>query len=554
MSPNENNDPSALPEEQVQRVEQRAPEDNASEETQPQAEAEAPLDVEHVPDPSKPEKRAARIPLTGSPRFVTSELPTEYVENPQVTSGPKENPNVEVTSDFNLVPPSPFVVQEGIGIPATTHMFFLPEQGDELDQRMLALSRQTSLETPQGQAWISSLMVANAITAQLGMTQTPALHRDGSQWRQALKTESGTFGFTAPSYGEEKIPLVDGVRARIRVRALMGQGGVITIPLVRSGFCITLYAPSESALYELYRRFNDEKISYGRSTSGMIFSNEQVYMNSWLLEFCLDHVYDSTVKYADTSELRKLIDALDMPILFAGMARLMYPRGFNYVRSVGTAEGIEHTQMVQGKLDIAKLLWIDNNYLSAKQRTHMSNRTRSVYTAENLKEYQSEFVLSQGREVKLTDNISIILKAPCADDYISDGDRWIEGLVSMVDEAFTTTRPTEAERNAVINRHASMAQMMRYASFVHAVRFDGADHTHAEAIENSLRVLSEEKSFVEIFDRELKQFIADSTASMIAIPVVTGEDLTGNHPRFPNLIPLDVVTVFFTLLAQKLQR
>ncbi len=517
-----------------------------------QPEAEVPLPME--PAAGAKQNRPARVIMTASKEFATAELPEEEVVNAVVTQGPVDNPNVLQQNDHNTIPTSPYTVQESIGIPAKTHMFFLPEQGEKFDERIMALTKRSSLDTVQGYGWNASLMVANALTAQTGMTQTPAIHRDGSAWRQTLETEAGAYGFTSPNYGEEKVPLADGQRARIRIRALMGNGGVITVPMVKSGFWLTMYAPTDSAWYELFRRFNDDKVSYGRSTTGMIFSNEQVYMNSWLLEFCLDHISDATVKYADINELRQLIDALDLPVMFAGMARLMYPRGFNYVRSIGTAEGIDGMRMIQGKLDIAKLLWIDNNYLSPKQRTHMSNRVRSTTTLEQLTNYRNDFVLSQGREIKFSDKISLVLKSPSAENYITDGDRWIEGIVTMVDETFTTTRPTEVERNKVILRHANMAQMMRYASFVSVVRFDGADHVHPEAIENSLRTLSEEPGFVEIFDKELKRFISDSTASMIAIPETAGHDNEQNHPRFPNLIPLDVVTVFFTLLAQKQQK
>lgn len=515
--------------------------------------AEASVDLpEEVVETAKP--RTARLPMTASSTFATAALPEEEVPQDNLSQGPVDNPNVVQNNNHNLVPTEPYTVQESVGIPAKTHMFFLPEQGEEFDKRLMGLTKRTSIESVQGIGWNASLMVANALTAQAGMTQTPALHREGSTWRQFLETEAGSFGFSSPKYGEEKTPLADGKRARIRVRALMGNGGVITVPLVRSGFWMTMYAPTDSAWYELFRRFNDDKISYGRATTGMIFSNEQVYMNSWLLEFCLDHVYDTTVKFADVNELRTMIDALDLPVLFAGMARLMYPRGFNYVRSIGTAEGIADMRMIQGKLDIAKLLWIDNNFLSPKQRTHMANRARSTVGEEQLANYRSEFVLSQGREVKFSENISLVFKAPNAENYITDGDRWIEGIIAMVDETFTTSRPTDAERNKVILRHAQMAQMMRYASFVSAARFDGADHTHPEAIENVLRTLSEEPEFVELFDKEIKRFIADSTASMIAIPETAGHDNENHHPRFPNLIPLDVVTVFFTLLAQKQQK
>lgn len=541
---------SSLEEEQVSHpVREAIPptqEDNPVEKEEPIA-----LPEESATQASSAKK--PRVPLLSADRYTTVALPDESVPINPETHGPAENPNVHVTSAHDVTPPFLFIATPESVQDFNKNMFFLPEQSKELDARISAVARPSAMETLQGRAWTTALEAGHVFSAQVGMVQSPAQWRENSKWEQFVRTEANAFGFTTPSFGEENTPLVDGQRARIRVRALMGNGGVITIPMVRSGFWITLHAPTETAWYELHRRFNDDKIKYGRETAGMIFSNEQVYMNSWLLEFCLDHVYDASVKYSDPEQLRPLINAMDLPILFAGMARLAYPRGFDYVRSITTTEGIQNTQLIKGKLDIAKLLWVDNNYLTAKQKAHMANRTRATATLESLQAYANEFALSGGREVKFKEGLSLVLKTPSADKCVEDGDLWITEITTMVDETFTTARPTVEERNRLISKHASMARMIRYRSWVSSVCFDGAEHTHPDAITQSLITLSEDDGYVEHFEKEIKRFISDATVSMIAIPDTTGLS-ADNHERFPSLLPLDVVTVFFTLLAQRMSQ
>lgn len=471
----------------------------------------------------------------------------------QATSeGPSDNKHVYYGRDHDVEPPRGFSFKESVGLPIDTHLFLLSEQGKEVDNRIRALATPAVLSSMQGRAWNNVNMVAASLSAQQDMVQHTAQLRENSSWNQYLENEGSKHAFFSPKLDTDKIPLTDPVNARIRVRSLMGVGGVIAVPLFHSGFWIMLNAPSDSALYELNRRFNEEKISLGRMTQGLIFSNEQVYMNSWLLEFCLDHCYDATLKFADRDELRKHIKYTDLPILFTGLARLIWPNGYKYIRSVNTKEGITGSQMVEGKLDLAKLLFVDNPFFTTWQKTHMANRTRATTKPEDLERYLSEFPFAAGRRVEMNEYISITLQVPNVEDAINDGDRWVSGLVQMVDETFTTTRPTPEKRNEIIVNHAAMQEMLRYGSWVKSVTFDEVEHTNREVIESTLQSLSESENFRAKFDQEVKKFIQDTTGAMIAIPEYNGK--VSELPRFPHLIPLDVVTVFFTLLMQKIAR
>lgn len=498
----------------------------------------------------KPQKEVF-VAITTDGKDGLEEIDVNQVAPENMATGPAQNSNVHFDRDYSLEQPKPFTVLPNIGLPMNSHLFFLSEQGKDVDLRLRTMVSRGQLESTAGATWNAATMIASSLTSQYGMVQTPMQDRQGAEIKQYMENEGQKHAFFSPKLDPNNSAINDPSEVRIRVRTLMGIGGVISIPLFHSGFWIMLSAPSDSAMYELNRRFNEEKVTLGRMTQGLIFSNEQVYMNSWLLEFCLEHIYDATVKFADKEELRRLISVLDLPILFTGLARLIWPNGYRYVRSITTKAGIEGSNLVEGKLDLAKLLWVDNTYFNSWQKNHMANRTRATVTAEDLKRYTKEFVLTE-RTIEMNENISIVLKVPSAEDSINDGDRWVAGLVQMVDETFTTTRPTPEKRNEVISRHAAMQEMMRYCSWVSKVVFDGRDHDSRESVEAVLQALSEDATMREKFDKEVRKFIADSTGSIIAIPEYNGEE-TG-VARWPRLIPLDVVTVFFTLLVQKIAK
>lgn len=497
-------------------------------------------------------KKPSYVALTSDGLNGLEEVDVNPVVGVDVTAGPQDNPRVNYTRNYDVEPPRGFVFSHDNPVPIETHLFLLSEQGAEVDKRIRSTATRSLLESTQGRVWNSANMVAASLSAQQDMVQYDSQKRETSQWHQYLEHEGAKHGFFSPKIETDKLPLNDPINARIRVRSLMGVGGVIAVPLFHSGFWIMLNAPSESALYELNRRFNDEKVSLGRMTQGLIFSNEQVYMNSWLLEFCLDHCYDATLKFADRDELRKHIKFTDLPVLFTGLARLIWPNGYRYIRAINTKDGITNSRMVEGKLDLAKLLFVDNPFFSTWQKNHMANRTRGTVTAEDLARYQSEFPFAAGRYVEMNSSIGLTLQVPNVEDAINDGDRWVAGLVQMVDETFTTTRPTPEKRNEIISTHAAMQEMLRYSSWVKSVTFDEIEHTNREVIESTLMSLSEEQVFREKFDQEVKKFIQDTTGALIAIPEYDGT--VSELPRFPHLIPLDVVTVFFTLLMQKIAR
>jgi hypothetical protein len=244
---------------------------------------------------------------------------------------------------------------------------------------------------------------------------------------------------------------------------------------------------------------------------------------------------------------------LDLPILIWGLACAIWPKGFQYARSVVTGEnGLEPT-IVTGLIDVSKLLWIDNSAFSERQKAHLSNRQQGQTTNDMLELYRSQFVSNAGGEIILNDGqIKINLKVPSVKDYIDSTHAWIDDLTNIVDMAFTTDRTDHESRSNSMMNHANLSRMRQYGHWVRSIVMSDVEYSEPEEIANMLAIMSEDKDVRDKYFDEIDAFINKSTVAVIGIPETSGK--TTKLPAFPRIIPIDVVGTFFNLLMYRLSR
>ena len=493
----------------------------------------------------QPKERPVMVGQTVAAATVVS--PTDSLDG--ITTGPVENKNVTLTMEYTTPPVDLHDRKDLTG--ANEVMFFFAERSKAVDERIRAFVSPSTIRTGRGADWNESIVAAASRSAYLDNRLESTTRREGANFQQYLETESAKLGFAAPKIAESGAAGYTGEKAVMRVRAIMGLGGIVSVPLWHSGFWITLQAPTESSLIELYRRLQEEKIELGRETFGLVFSNEQSYINSWLLDFCMEHIYETSVRVDSNQELRPLIKIQDLNILFWGMACLIWPRGFDYVRSLTTKEGIENTQTISAKINLGKLMWVDNASFDDKARNHMARRQRGKMTVDQVKEYQRSFIpsLAEGRRVAIKEGLDVIIASTDVDNYIADGENWIAGIVQTVDSTFTQAAPNQEERNRMISTHARASRLRNYGAWIKSIVIDNFENESRMEITQILDVLSVDEDATKLLEGEITKFIDDSTRALIAIPETSGKEM--GLPRFPHLIPVDVVNTFFTLLAQR---
>lgn len=402
-------------------------------------------------------------------------------------------------------------------------------------------------ETASGEEWIARIRNSGLSRLYKGYLNG-TVERPEAAFRQTVPSEKGNLAAGGVTFNDSINGKLTGERAVLRVRSLLGLGSVAMIPLWHSGFWITLKAPTEAAMLELNRRLTEEKIQLGRASYGLAYANNSVFFAGWLIDFAISHVYDTSLKADIAEDIRSKISQLDVPIIIWGLACSIWPTGFPYARAV-LDQNNEPNKVIKEKINIGKILWVDTASLTPWQISHMAQKHGNNMTQDSLERYRNEFVRGKGRVVKLTDNLSITLRVPNINQYLVSGQKWVNNIVAMVDRAFAM-HPNDGIRDTYITDQGRATNMRQYAHFIESLEVAGDKIDDVDTLEQTVDMLSSDDKIREIYFASMKTFIEDSTMAVVAIPVTENAEVS-DLPRFPHLLPIDVMSVFFILLVQK---
>lgn len=440
----------------------------------------------------------------------------------------------------------------------------LPSDFDE--QTRIALEKAPNIDmidSNEGREWASIISEGLENTTNAEVFVETLQDENASFNQQVTHNNIPMFG-AVPKLRPIENQNLKGERSVIRMLSHLGLGTLFQVPLWHTGMWITFKPPSEAEIIEINRVIQGDKIKLGRYTYGLAFSNITSYTIDRLIEFALNHVYETTLKNEEVpiGSLRNLIASQDIPSLLWGFVCTMYPRGFNYVRSCVTdPEKCNHK--TKETLNVFKLQWTNENALTDWQKTHMSKRQPNSKDLASVNRYKEELSVIQKRKIIINegrdDSIDIVIKSPNIAEYVDSGHRWIGDIVETVNKALSA-EARDIERNEIITRHGQASAMRQYSHWVDSIEIGSNVIDDLESIEKNLNVLSANDEIRTQFITEVVDYINKSTVSVIGIPVfdcpVCGSEQSGNInlPHHTNVIPLDVIQVFFALLTQRLER
>lgn len=390
---------------------------------------------------------------------------------------------------------------------------------------------------------------------------TDALYRDGSLWKQAMTGPGGELlGAGKPGFAEGVEPggRLVGPQAMMRVQGLLGMGTIARIPLWHSGLWVSFKAPTESDLLQLDRLIANEKITLGRVSNGKVFANTSVFTNSALVNFALQHVYETTYKQVPIDELKTKILITDIPQLLWGLLTTIYPNGYPYKQPCITDPSV-CTHVVEELLDIKKLSWCDDRRLNHWQREFMTQRTKKWTDAELTRYREEHDYTSKFGTVELHEGMNMLLKVPTIAEYEESGFAWVNAIVEQVDTTFGGQLRGE-ERNRYITEQGTATALRQYAHWVDKlIMTDGSGVVDDSAtIADLLGVLTSHEQASIAFFKGVETFINNTTISLIGFPKfdcpACGKEQTSEERKHPHLIVLDVGNVFFTLQGQRLEK
>ena len=369
--------------------------------------------------------------------------------------------------------------------------------------------------------------------------------------------------------------IVSGEAAVMKVKARLGLGSIMPIPLWHTGGWITLKAPSNAAIFELNRRIAQEKITLGRMTNGMVFSNTGIYIQSYLINFVLAHVYDTTLGTKDPEELKKIILSTDLPSLVWGMVCTMYPDGYE-LREPCVAQITKCNHISSGKVNIARLRVVDTSKLTEAQLKHMSRRN-GTHSETEIETYQEAFTYRNQRfEIEGADGMGLELSVPTLADYEQVGFNWVDSVVNMVDAAFRVPLKGDA-RNTYITEQGRLAALRQFSHWIKTIDLDADSEdtdmvVDRETIDSICSEFSADETIRTSVLNGIGKFIEESTIAVIGYPNTEcpscglrygdhveeakekgGTDTIVRGEHIPEFIPLDLTTTFFTLCEQRIQ-
>lgn len=507
-----------------------------------------PMDRKSVVQEMPPEVEKASAPATSVTQTTQAEPPATVTRPLQEAEPPPPEPpapNYEIkhadwtSSEISLDPNKEVVI-----LPSATGKV-LAEKFDNLPKIQLAKGSQSSRWAEVTGASLLTLPPEEGLVATMADKK--------ADWQQSIGSEVGELLAGQPKVRANSESNYTLAQARLLVRKELNLGTVFTLPLWHSGFWITLRSPSHGDLLELYQRITQDKVSLGRSTYGLLFSSTQVYTRKHLLDFIIEHAYETSANVKDIESIRPLIKMADLSLLEWGLACSTYPSGFQYRRACACdPEKCHH--IVEAKLNLQRLHWTNRTKLTDLQIKHMTKRQRGSTSLESIGLYETQFNNGQPRLVTLTPNLKVELKMPSAVDFIESGTRWADNIEETYGRAVTFTETT---RDSYLADQARATMLRQYGHCVSSVHYGDAVFSDRTSIEDLLNDIGEDDKARTTFCSEIAKYLDDSIMSTIAIPgykcpSCKGEQPTAMDDGRKGLIPLDVAQTFFDLLVQRL--
>lgn len=512
---------------------------------------EAPKVVHEAQPYSPPATEAAAPEVTpAAPALPEAPAGVDEAKFDQDFNFPAPQPNNNATLSIDYSKP---IAAEGwdelavtIALPADTNARTL-NYGQTQPNTQLA-------DGEQGEKW--------GETVELGMASgsyhdnlLPAAQRAGADYQQRVMYGDKPLSIAAPRIKDDEGPLLSGERGMLRINALLGRGAIIQVPLWHSGFWITLKNPEETELLDTFDRIIDNKIVFGRNSNGLAFANHAVVDNEAVLDLAMRCLYETSVAGLNSiSKIRSMIKAPDIHMVAWALACAMYPRGFQFERSILDPKGVA-TVVVRENLNVGACLWVDKNSLDEWQIAHMAKRSTGSMSEEMVKQYTQHFVRGATKTLALNDTLALTLAVPSVEDYITAGRLWVDELTAAVTEAFTQDLDLR-QRNAMIWDRARATSMRQYVHWVESIDVQGQEQKmiDREWLTKTIASLSSDNEIRNKYYELMKTFINDSTVALIGVPQVHPQEADQVKPRFENIIPIDPISVFFSLLSQKIQQ
>lgn len=439
-----------------------------------------------------------------------------------------------------------------------------PVPRDELSDQLRQAGKDpnVNLSTPEFSSWKASM--EEAVSAYTPGSMYQDRFRDPqSLFAQGVKRGDGSLA----SISRPKFKVADGElkgeAAILQVSKSLGLGDTLTIPLPHSGIVVTIKPPNERALIDFYNTLFREKIYLGRASAGLTLTNMSAYLNNRLFNFMLEHVHSLNYKDIDKKDLGNYLLIHDYHILAWGFAATQYPNGFEYQRPCSSNVG-KCTHIERGLINMLKLLWIDNTQLTDLQKQVLLDYRPNQLDVNQYNKYIADHGRVRPRTCTLSNGMIVHLKVPTFNEHISDGMGWVSRINEDIGRLITDEDSEARERSELLAQYVNASILRQFSHFVDYIEQSEAEGggviRHRETINKVLELLSSDDKIRPELTQLILKYKSDTTIGLIGIPSYNcpackaEQNTTPVNESFVDVIPLDVMYNFFTLLTLRMSK
>lgn len=467
--------------------------------------------------------------------------------DPQNVEVPKQAKNWESKTDLMSPAPSEEEMKkfQGILVP------LLPDSASRINDDMETTKMGEVDVNEDAVNWYQTLLNGFRSVPAHGVFED-ALADPNAQWRNALSYAGQNINVGRPKFTNRgRGAKMSSERLNLSVKARLGLGSPVQVPLVGSGFYATVKPLEEYDIIGLWRTIIAEPIKLGRATHGLMFANNSVFTAKAVVEAWLASLVETTVNDLPKENLVDHITVNDLPLIALSTANSIYPNGFPMSRAVFTEDTKLPKEEISQIIDLRKVLFMNAKMFKEEQLSHMVKRIEQPMTIKSIKDYKDQFVFNQNTIVDIGDGVKLHLYTPSLREYFDSGEKWINEINAAVHEALGA-EATDQKRMQYISQLAKASRLRQYSHYVKAVEEDGELYTTRENVDKVLVSLSASDEISRKFFKAISDYINNTQVAIIATTSVNEYEDTASGDKWPRLIALDAVSVFFQLVEQKL--
>ncbi|BEG72718.1 hypothetical protein RVBP21_3460 [Pseudomonas phage BRkr] len=510
-------------------------------------EQQADAEVEQGPTgptlPDAPAEEVSSSPAAELPPLVIDQKPVNFTETRSCSS--EAIPGMTSLMSFILENPKTF------------------NQVLERHSALLNGMHQGDLTTTSSDRdWLISL-VAGMNHTNLDPTPIGGTEREGSVWQQGI-TGHDNGNLIRPGRPSQKI---DRNKRHSKEELLAylskksGLGATYETFMPRSGIWLRLRAPTLTEVVALQTEMQQIKLRLGMQTKGMSFSNAGSVMMNAMTDLALSCVIASNKSFITPSDLEHELSIFDEAILHHALASTMYIDGFNYdVPCIADPDNC--TARITAKLNMSSIVWFDNTVFSNDQRKFIAKKFAPA-TDEDFKAYREGFGIG-GKKVFWFGDIGVRLAIPTIAQRKMAASQWSQTLIEMSQGTFNEP-PHGVQRSAYIDKLSKATIAMQYAHWVDGIyeKDDDVEDFEDQLLSDDQEIISDylantlsDPQYAEQFFDTVHEYTNSCVLAVVALPSHNCKECKGPqgqafNERFPHLVPLDMMAIFFTLAGQK---